>query len=413
MNIFSIFQIVKNNLLANKLRSFLTILGLVIGIGAIIIIFSVGSGAQSLILNEINSLGTNMVGVLPGASDEKGPPASVFGITITTLTYDDAMAINQERNVPHVQAVAAYVNGVDTISWQNQSQSVNYMGTTSNYSEVENIKIKSGRFFTQAEERGMERLVVLGYQVAEDIFGNFDPLGEKVKIKRENFTVIGVIDKRGASFFQNNDDQVFLPLKTAQKLLLGINHVSYVRVRTTDASYNREVIENIKRTLRERHNITNPADDDFSARDLQEAVKVLNQLTDALKFFLAAVASVSLLVGGIGIMNIMLVTVSERFREIGLRKAVGATNGRILNQFIIETLTITFISGLIGVLGGAIISGLIALVANYLGYNWTFVISPFSIILGFGVATIIGLIFGIYPAVKASQLDPIEALRRE
>lgn len=413
MNLLSVFQIVKNNLLANKLRSILTILGLVIGIGAIIIIFSVGSGAQSLILNEINSLGTNMVGILPGASDEKGPPASVFGITITTLTYDDAMAIAQDKNVPHVQAVAAYVNGVDTISWQNQSQSVNYMGTTSNYPEVEDIKIKSGRFFTQAEERGMEHLVVLGYQVAEDIFGNFDPIGERVKIKRENFTVIGVIDKRGASFFQNNDDQVFIPLKTAQKLLLGINHVSSIRVRTTDASYNSEVIKNIKTTLRERHNITNPADDDFTVRDLQEAVNVLNQLTDALKFFLAAVASVSLLVGGIGIMNIMLVTVSERFREIGLRKAVGATNGRILNQFIIETLAITFISGLIGIIGGTIISGLIALVANYLGYNWSFVISLFSIILGFGVATIIGLIFGIYPAIKASQLDPIEALRRE
>jgi len=413
MNLLSVFQIVKNNLLANKLRSTLTILGLVIGIGAIIIIFSVGSGAQSLILNEINSLGTNMVGILPGASDEKGPPASVFGITITTLTYDDAMAIAQDKNVPHVQAVAAYVNGVDTISWQNQSKSVNYMGTTANYPEVENIKIKTGRFFTQAEERGMEHFVVLGYQVAEDIFGNFDPLGEKVKIKRENFTVIGVIDKRGASFFQNNDNQVIIPLKTTQKLLLGINHVSYIRARTADASYNQEVIENIKTTLRERHHITNLSDDDFTVRDLQEAVKVLNQLTDALKFFLAAVASVSLLVGGIGIMNIMLVTVTERYREIGLRKTVGATNGRILSQFIIETLTITFISGLIGILGGAIISGLIALVANYLDYNWSFVISFFSIILGFGVATIIGLIFGIYPAVKASQLDPIEALRRE
>jgi len=391
----------------------LTILGLIIGIGAIIIIFSVGSGAQSLILNQISGLGTNLIGVLPGSSDENGPPASVMGITVTTLTYEDAMAIAQEKNVPHVLAVAAYVSGVETATWQNQSVAANFSGTTANYPDVENAKIEKGHFFTEAEERAMERVTVLGFQTAEDLFGGTDPIGQKIKIKRESFNVIGVMEKRGTVFFQNQDDLLFIPLKTAQKLLLGINHVSYVRVKTTDSSYNKEVIENTSRVLRERHNITNPENDDFSVRDLQQAIDTLKQLTDALKFFLAAVASVSLLVGGIGIMNIMLVTVSERIREIGLRKAVGATNKRILSQFIAETLTIAFIGGFFGIFGGSLVSGLIAIIANYLDYKWAFIISPFSILLGFGVSLLIGLIFGVYPAVRASKLDPIEALRNE
>ena len=391
----------------------MTILGLIIGIGAIIIIFSVGSGAQSLILNQISGLGTNLIGVLPGSSDENGPPASVMGITVTTLTYEDAMAIAQEKNVPHVLAVAAYVSGVETATWQNQSVAANFSGTTANYPDVENAKIAKGHFFTEAEERAMERVTVLGFQTAEDLFGGTDPIGQKIKIKRESFNVIGVMEKRGTVFFQNQDDLLFIPLKTAQKLLLGINHVSYVRVKTTDSSYNKEVIENTSRVLRERHNITNPENDDFSVRDLQQAIDTLKQLTDALKFFLAAVASVSLLVGGIGIMNIMLVTVSERIREIGLRKAVGATNKRILSQFIAETLTIAFIGGFFGIFGGSLVSGLIAIIANYLDYKWAFIISPFSILLGFGVSLLIGLIFGVYPAVRASKLDPIEALRNE
>ena len=388
-------------------------LGMIIGISSVIIIMSIGTSAQGLILNQIKSIGSNLIGILPGASDENGPPAAVLGVTVTTLKYDDIKALIEPGNASHILEAASYVKGTATVLWQNRSVDTNLTGTTASYINVEDTKVSSGRFFTSEEEKTISRVAVLGSQVVDDLFEGSDPLGQDIKIKREIFKVIGVMEKRGSATFQNQDNQIFIPLISAQKLILGINHLGYGRVKVDDAANLDRTIEDIKVTLRARHNITNPIDDDFSVRSMQQALDVFLGVTDALKLFLAAIAAIALLVGGIGIMNIMLVSVNERIREIGLRKAVGAKRSNIMTQFLVETIVISLGGGLIGVLLGVIISALVALVANYLGYQWDFVITVSSVVVATIVSVCIGLVFGLYPAYKAASLDPIEALRYE
>lgn len=403
-----------NNLMANKTRTFLTLLGMVIGISSVIIIMAVGAGAQSLIINQITQVGgSNLVGVLPGATDEHGAPAAVMGITVTTLTYNDALALAQTGNVTHVTDVAAYVKGTGTVSWQNRSVDTNFVGTTASYINVEEAKVALGRFISEEEENAIARVAVLGSQVADELFGDQDPLGATIKIRRENFKVIGVMEPRGVVFFQNQDDQVFVPLKTAQKLLLGINHVSFIRSKVDLESNVEQTVEEVKMTLRERHGITNPEEDDFTVRDVKNALSILTNVTNGINFFLAAIAAISLIVGGVGIMNIMLVAVNERIQEIGLRKAVGAKKSSILTQFLVETIVIAFSGGLVGILLGSLAAVLITVVVRYLGYNWDLIISIFSISLATSVSVLVGLIFGIYPARRAAKLDPIEALHYE
>ena len=408
-----IIQDAKNslrNIRARKLRSFLTMLGIIIGISAVIIIMAVGAGAQSLIINQIKDSGSNLVAVLPGASDENGPPASVLGIKVTTLTLDDADAL---RDVDHTLAVAPYVKGVATAQWRSQDVSANFTGTTADLLEVEKNEVALGRFFDAGEDREISRVAVLGSQIAEDLFDGSDPIGQEIKIKRESFRVIGVMKEKGSSFLADQDDQIFVPIKAAQKLLLGINHVNFIRAKIDDVKNLKQAQEEIKLILRDRHDITDPAQDDFSVRNTQQAMDVLTQVTDALKFFLVAIAAIALLVGGIGIMNIMLVAVNERIREIGLRKAVGAKNGDILRQFMVETVIVSIVGGVVGIIFGSSVAALVALIAQQLGYQWDLVISLESIILAVSFSALVGLIFGLYPAAKASKLDPITALRYE
>lgn len=400
-------------LLSNKFRSFLTMLGIVIGVASIIIIISVGAGAQSLILNQIKSVGSNLIGILPGASEEKGPPASVMGIVITTLKYDDAVAIADKKNVPYAEAAAAYAQGVGTASWDGQSTDTTFIGTTADYVNVEDVEIAEGRFINKEEEREIARVAVLGHGVKEELFGDENPIGERVKIKRETFRIIGVLEERGSAGFINQDDYIFIPISSAQKLLLGINHASFIRVKVDNSENIDRTIEDVTHLLRQRHDIKEGDPSDFTIRSQEQALKALTQVTDVLKFFMAAIAALSLIVGGIGIMNIMLISVSERTREIGLRKAIGAKFSNIMSQFLAETVIISLLSGIIGIIIGAAVSVFIAIIANYLGYDWDLVISIFSILLAFGVSGGVGLVFGIYPARKAAKLDPIEALRYE
>ncbi len=412
MNIIKEVTSVWSIISRNKARSFLTMLGVVIGIMSVIVVMSVGAGAQSLILNQVTSLGSNLVGILPGKSEDNGPPASAMGIVVTTLTYDDVKALLDE-NMPFVVAVTGYVRGVDTISWDGNKTDTNFVGVSTDLPKVEDTAVQRGRFFTEEEEKGLSRVAVLGSRVARDLFQDTDPVGKQIRIKKTSFTIIGVMSERGSSGFQNQDNQVYTPITTAQKLLLGIDYISFARLKIDAAENVDRAVEYTKQVLRERHKITNPEEDDFSVRTTAQGLDALTNITNALKIFLSSVAAISLIVGGIGIMNIMLAAVQERTREIGLRKAVGATNRNIIFQFLIETVMITFLGAAMGILLGILISVAVGSVAQGKGYHWDIVISASSIIVACAVGVGIGLVFGIVPARRASKLSPIEALRYE
>ena len=399
-------------LLRNKFMSFLSMLGIIIGVMSLIIILSIGAGAQSLILNQVKSMGSNLIGVLPGKSDDKGPPVQVFGIVITTLTDADVQALRQ-ANIPGVVAATAYVRGLDTIVYNDQKIDSNFVGVNASYLNVEDTVVERGRFFTSDEEQSLSPVAVLGSEVAAQLFADEDPLGVQIKIKKTNFRVVGVMKKRGVAGFQNQDSQIFVPLPVAQKLLLGIEYINFARLKIDNAPDVLPAIDDIKSVLRERHRIETEENDDFSVRSTNQGLAALTTITNALKFFLAAIAAIALVVGGLGIMNIMLAAVEERTVEIGLRKALGATVANITQQFLVETAFITFVGGVIGILLGSGISWLVAFVAIRLGYQWDLVISPVSIVVAGAVSIGIGLIFGITPARRASRLNPIEALRYE
>lgn len=388
-------------------------LGIIIGVAAVILIMSLGAGAQSLILSQLDGFGGDLIGILPGKSDEKGPPASVFGLKITTLTTSDAEALKNKNNVSHLLGVASYYNSSEIFSYQAVNYSADLNGISGDYLLVETSKVERGRFFTNEELDSNSRLVVLGSQVAQELFANSDPVGKKIKVKNKSMTVIGVMEERGQVGFSNYDDLVLAPLAFVQKDIAGVNYLSAIRAKVDSSDNVDESILMIQGILRERHDIDNPEDDDFSVRSFKDALDLVVTITDAIRYFLAAMAALSLIVGGIGIMNIMLVSVTERTREIGLRKALGATRRQVLNQFLFEAIALTLIGGLIGLLAGTFLSYLVSIVVRSLDYSWDFVISIPSVLVAIGLSIIIGVIFGYYPAKRASNLSPIEALRYE
>jgi len=388
-------------------------LGIIIGVGAVVLIMSLGAGAQSLILGQLEGFGGDLIGVLPGQSDSNGPPASVFGVKVTTLKSSDANAFRDEKNVSHVVAVASYYQTSVSLYWRDQNYDGTLQGVSGDYLAVDGGEVASGRFFSTDEMSANLRLVVLGSTVASELFSFNDPIGQKIKINNQTATVIGVMKERGQVGFQNYDDVIFAPLLFAQKEIAGVNYLSAIRIKIDSGDNIDESMEMVRQTLRERHDITDPADDDFSVRSFRDALALVTSITDALRYFLAAMAALSLLVGGIGIMNIMLVSVTERTREIGLRKALGATNRQVLSQFLFEAIALTLIGGIIGLIVGSLLSYLTAIIVRSLGYRWDFVISIFSIVIAIGLSTLIGIIFGYYPAKRASRLSPIDALRYE
>jgi len=410
MNILLTIKLAIRGLLINKMRAFLTILGIIIGVSGIIVIVSVGNGAESLIVNQVQSVGSNLVGILPGGGGEDEPPAAVFGIVITTLKNEDILAL---KEIPHVQAVSGYNKTVEQITYKNRKAESTINGVYTQYPEVEDAIVVEGRFFTEAEDSGLARIVVIGSSIKKELFDEGDPIGENIKIHGQNFRVIGVFEERGSSGFSNNDSYVFVPARTMQKVVLGINHISLARVKVDEAQYVDQTVDAIRNVIRTRHGITNPADDDFLVSSMAQGLETLSQVTGSIKLFLTAIAFIALIVGGIGIMNVMYVSVTERTREIGLRKALGARKKDILQQFLIEAVTITSLGGIIGIAIGVVVSLLVALVIQQLGYSWDFIVTMDSIFYASTAIMAIGIIFGYSPAKKASSYRAIEALRYE
>lgn len=411
------------SLLSRKGRSALTMLGIVIGVAGVIIIISLGAGAQSLVLGQVNKLGSNILSVQPGKSDPKGPPAQVFGVIVTSLVEPDAEALRSPAAVPHAIAVNALVRGAGTVVWQNKSTDTSFVGTDYGYEHVVNFTMKTGKFIDEAANRGGAKVAVLGSKVADALFGGtgIDPIGQVIKIRSVSqkeaggvpLRVVGVVDKRGSAFFQDQDDQVFIPLSIAQGELLGIHHLQAINLKVDTADRLDQTINDVTRTLKQRHHILSDDDIDFTVRNQAAAIDILKTITNALSLFLTSMAAIALVVGGIGILNIMLATVAERTREIGLRKAVGATNSMVMRQFLLEAGTLTFIGGAMGIIVGILISYLMALLMKYMGFDWDFVISITSVLLSISVSILTGVIFGLYPSFKASRLNPIDALRYE
>jgi len=413
MDLRSTIRVAYIGLKTKKSRTFMTMLGIIIGISSVIIIVSVGGGAQSLILNQVKGMGSNLIGIFPGASEEEGPPPSALGIVNTTLKNSDLDAIIKNNSVPNAIAVTYYDRGVGTFQRQEKKYDGTFVGTTASYTKVHDVEMARGRFLNEDEEKDLARVVVLGAEVARELFGDNDPVGKNIKIKKEEFKVIGVVEKRGTQLFENQDALSFIPISTAQKIMLGVNYISLARVQIDAEENTDQAVADIGALLRDRHKLGKNEPDDFSIRPQTQAIEIFSSITDSLTYFLAAIAAISLLVGGIGIMNIMLIAVVERTREVGLRKALGAKNKNILSQFLAEAIVVTLSGGIVGVIFGILISFLVAILARQLGFEWDLIISYKAILLSCSISILIGLIFGIYPAERAAKLNPIEALRYE
>jgi putative ABC transport system permease protein len=409
--IFLSMKMAWKNLAAAKGRTFLTILGVVIGIAAVMLVMSVGASAQQLILGQIRAVGSNLIGVLPGASEEDGPPVSLFGVVSTELNNGDLEAI--EKRVPYLESVSGYVSGSATVQYKNVSIETTYQGTSAALTQVENISLAEGRFFTPEENEGLGRVAVLGSERARDLFGEESAVGKRITIAKLSFDVIGVTEERGVSGFFSPDQMVYVPVLTAQKLLLGIDHLNFIRAKVNHEENIPLAVENVRALLRERHHLEAGEEDDFSIRNMVDALSALTNITDILKYFLAFVAGISLFVGGIGIMNIMLIALKQRIREVGLRKALGARDRDIRFQFLIEAVFIALSGGLTGFMLGIGLTFAAAMIIRNLGYEWEFILTFQSAFFSFLIAAAIGIVFGLYPAKQAARVSPMEALRYE
>jgi putative ABC transport system permease protein len=396
-----------NTLSLNRVRTGLAMLGVIIGIGSVIALVSLGQASQRSIEEQIKSLGSNLLTVSPGAQMTRGVRGAPGGMT--TLTREDAEAIMTSPQVTTVSAVSPEYSTRSQIVAGRNNTNTQVVGVTPEYALVRNLTMSSGAFITERNVEARSKVAVLGPQTAEDLFGEgVDPVGQNIRIEGQSFLVTGVTVSKGGAGFMNQDDQVYIPLTTAQKTLYGVDYVSSISVAATSEKVMEQARNEIGYLLLERHKIRDPEQADFSIFSQEDILGTATQVTATFTTLLSGIAAISLIVGGIGIMNIMLVTVTERTREIGLRKALGAKKRVITAQFLLEAVIITFVGGLIGMFIGI---GVSYFLSN--SFDLTFGISLPSIVLAFGVSAAIGIIFGWYPARRASQLEPIEALRYE
>ena len=392
-------------LLTNKVRSGLTVLGIVIGIGSVIAMVSIGQGASGQIQSNIEGLGSNLLTVIPGALQAGRGMISGGRGTAQTLKIDDVGVLKQINGVLNISP--EFQRRFQIVSSVGNNTNSNVIGVRAEYATVRNVSPQNGSFISNNQVDSMSKVAVLGPTVAQDLFGDVDPLGKTIRINKVNFKVIGVLEPKGSSGFFDPDDAVFVPLTTMQKTLTGVDYLSTIAISVETKEMISQVQEEVIDALVSKHQV-DPQNPDFSVVSQADILGALTQVTDTLTVFLAAVAGISLIVGGIGIMNMMLTTVTERTREIGLRKAIGAKKKDISKQFLLEAIILTFLGGIVGIFLGWILS---MLISNFAGV--TTKISLSTILLAFGISALIGITFGYYPAKRAASLNPIEALRYE
>lgn len=396
-----------NTLTVNKLRTGLATLGIVIGIGSVIALLSLGQATQRAITTQIQSLGSNLLTVRPGSVSQGSVRGAAGGQT--TLIYDDAKAISTSPEVTTVELVSPEFERRTQITTGGANSNTQVVGVVPQYAPVHNITASSGVFISQNDVDNLSKVAVLGPQVVTDLFGeSISPIGQTLRISGQTFNIIGVTAEKGGSGFFNADDIIYIPLSTAQKILFGVNYLSSIALQAKSSEVMTQVQNQVGYLLLARHQLSDPGAADFTIMSQADILNTASSATNTFTALLSGIAAISLLVGGIGIMNIMLVTVTERTREIGLRKALGAKKKIVITQFLTESIILTFSGGVIGIVIGVIASFAISQLTGS-----PFVISPKSIFLAFIVSTAIGILFGWYPARKAANLQPIEALRYE
>jgi len=408
MKMQDLFEETYSALVANKARSGLTILGIVIGIGSVIAMISIGQGATGSIQSSIETLGSNLVMVMPGFQRIAGGyQASAGRGSAQTLALSDAEAIQQEITL--AKAVAPELSGRYQVTAKGTNTNTQVVGVTSDYSSVRNVEVDIGSFISEQNMRSASKVAVLGPTARDDLFGeNSNSIGQTIRIKGMEFKIIGVTKAKGGTGFGSQDDRILVPLSAAQRFLAGNQNVNTISIQAVDQNSMAMMQEQITSLLLSRHRISDPQLADFSIMNQADIISSASSITNTLTILLGSIAGISLIVGGIGIMNMMLTTVTERTREIGLRKAIGAKKSDISRQFLVEAVMLTFIGGIIGIFIGWLIS---LAISKFGGINTS--ISLFSVVLAFGVSGAIGIIFGYYPARRASKLNPIEALRYE
>ncbi len=406
-------KIAINALKNNKGRAALTVLGIVIGITAVVVVLSAGLAIKGFILGEIEAFGSNYIEV-----EVKSPQTAhasvenafsmMGGAVVTTLKEKDAEAIAKHPNIGKYYAGAM---GQEVASFENEFKKTFLMGVNAAFIDIDKSEVEYGRFFSEEENLALAKVAVLGSKIKKDLFGDEDPVGKSITIGKEKFRVIGQLKERGATFGFNMDEMIFMPVKSLQKRLLGIDYVTFIFAQMIDNDLAERTAEDITFLMRSRHKIDDPIKDDFAVITMDQAMEMMGIVIYGIQVLLIALGSISLIVGGVGIMNIMYVSVTERTFEIGLRKAVGAKYKNILWQFLYEAVIVTFSGGIIGIIVGILFTFIISQVASSLGFDWSFSISWTGIILAISMSAIVGLVFGIYPARKAAKKNPIEALR--
>ncbi|MEX0736071.1 MAG: ABC transporter permease [Bacteroidota bacterium] len=392
-------------LVANKLRALLTMLGIIIGVAAVITMIAIGEGAQKAVIERIQSLGSNLLFVSPGAQRGGGITVVQFGSSVR-MRNADADAIRARVNT--IDAVVPEFNRNAQVKYENRNWNTRIVGTTPDYETVRNFAVVAGRYFTHAEVVGVAKVCLLGNNIVENLFPSVNPLGKTIRIAGQSFEIIGILESKGQSGWQNPDDQIIVPLTTAQRRIFGVDYLSQITAKVAGDHLMDQAFLDIERALRREHRLREDVDNDFTIRNQADIISTFQETQQTFTFLLAGIAAVSLLVGGIGIMNIMIVSVTERTKEIGIRKAIGARRNDIMWQFLIESVVMSVVGGCMGIAVGLIASYLITTYGNL-----TPIISLNSIAISFLFSSLVGIFFGLYPAWKAAMSNVIDALRYE